>query len=126
MKLINAGITSKWELAERIKQGKKLYLQGILIHYDEEEGNTPFRMLNEEFTHWNHFKCVEIEAPFTPEVGKWYFSSGKNGMSLLVNLIHVYKVAHGSEYGVHDTKGRGHRVDTLEPIPKHILDNIGD
>ena len=70
MNLVNAGIKSKKELAERMMNGEALFLRGVPFAYNEEHVN-PFRVgscpLNDS---WALYRDVQKEAEWFHSIDK--------------------------------------------------------
>lgn len=73
MKLVNAGIKSKRELAERLMAGEEFFtLGGALISYEENASGSPFRFRVKDGLHdvWNSYESLQKEASWYENIEK--------------------------------------------------------
>lgn len=68
---VNAGITSKKELATRLMAGEEFTLNKALVKYTPCRTGNPFRHDDDGLEGaWDHFKCMVIENQWHTDIGK--------------------------------------------------------
>lgn len=99
MKLVNAGIKSKEEAVERLRNGEVFYYGGGKIHYMEfciYDGDSPYRFGESPLRiYWNHFSYWEKAINWEDDVrnGKrvlcyvWSNEGQKGGIARIIKKV---------------------------------------